>query len=291
LQHITATCHDGGGFFAYELENNRMLKTIDKRIDEWGSLLDSAVDQNAILLVPQDITLGTCNISLEFISTHLIVMKPEAEQCTAAALGDSNTNTTTIDADADIAGGSNGARPLSPRQSPSLPILEQRLVSAREFESLNGITGRFAHNLDSLMAIHNPFLIDADDTANAVAVGDTSVASATASPSSVTSAAASPSNNASPSTSRAEQDTDATATATTATTAASTAPVAKAQHNTIHILREGQVVLGNREPICILFIGDALYVSDLDRKAADEDQQLLPTEQEPETISVCPSRQ
>jgi len=272
LRNVEAACSDGTsrGFFAYELENNRMLKAIDKRIDELASLLDSAVAQQAILLVPQDVALATCIITDAFISTHLVVLKdphddgldtawagsiPLSPPTSPRPLASSSSSSSLLLADVAL-------------PSSSTPTLAQLVApNRRVFESLNGIIGRFARNHDTLTLIYNPYYVEPEPESGNDSEHN---ASASASPSAVAG-----DEHASGDPSALSQPTDSTV-------------ANNAQQKKIHILREGQVRLGNRPSICLLFISDYLWLSETDRKAPSDDTLVSSSnadEQDPE-ISV-----
>lgn len=71
-----AVCSDGTsqGFFAYEMENNRMLSLLQEHAREYSSFVLSLMEQSAILLVPQDVSMQSFELSQRFLETHAITI-------------------------------------------------------------------------------------------------------------------------------------------------------------------------------------------------------------------------
>ena len=60
------TCSRPKGYFAYEIENNRLLSKLRSEEGELGGLLDTVCETGSVLFIPQDISLVSSYTNREY---------------------------------------------------------------------------------------------------------------------------------------------------------------------------------------------------------------------------------
>ena len=71
-----AVCSDGTsqGYFGYEMENNRLLKLLQENTVVYSDFILSLVEQQGILLIPQNVSMQNFDLSPQFLNTHAITI-------------------------------------------------------------------------------------------------------------------------------------------------------------------------------------------------------------------------
>ena len=68
------------GFFAYEMENNPMIKELKEKLENNRSFIQRLASEGGILLVPQELSLKNTIISQSFLETHAISLLADSEE-------------------------------------------------------------------------------------------------------------------------------------------------------------------------------------------------------------------
>lgn len=79
-----AVCIDGTsqGYFGYEMENNRLLKLLQNNAADYSNFILSLIEQQGVLLVPQDVSMQNFDLSQRFLDSHAITIVAQSDDGT-----------------------------------------------------------------------------------------------------------------------------------------------------------------------------------------------------------------